>query len=298
MHNLLSLRKQLKSKSNPKRAKLLQGFFKTGKGEYAEGDVFLGLTSAQIKEVAYRHKDISIRDIEKLLKSKIHEERAAALRILIYQFQSVMRSHNIKDARQNNAMMHHSIKLWRNDAVIYHSALNDRQKIERDKQERAREIFNFYLKNTRYINNWDLVDLSASKIVGEYLNRCETTNSCESTNRFKSTNAYESTNTLYRLAESKNLWEKRIAIISTFAFIRQNQFEDTLKISKILLNDKHDLIHKAVGWMLREIGKRNLAQEEKFLKKHYKTMPRTMLRYAIEKFPEKKRKMYLLGKTC
>ena len=133
------------------------------------------------------------------------------------------------------------------------------------------------MKNRKGINNWDLVDLSAPKIVGEYL-------------------LDKDKDLLYKFAHSEKLWEKRIAIISTQTFIRQRWFEDTLKISKILLHDKHDLIHKAVGWMLREIGNRDIDTEEELLKKHYKTMPRTMLRYAIEKFPEQKRKAYLLGK--
>ena len=149
-----------------------------------------------------------------------------------------------------------------------------------------KKIFNFYLKNTKYVNNWDLVDLSAPKIVGEYL-AAQLKNSNTKTRQI-----------LYKLARSKNLWERRIAIVSTYAFIRQNKFEDTFKIAKMLLNDKHDLIHKAVGWMLREAGKCSQPALEKFLKAHYKNMPRTMLRYAIEKFPEKKRKMYLLWKTC
>ncbi|MFA5175991.1 MAG: DNA alkylation repair protein [Candidatus Nanoarchaeia archaeon] len=136
------------------------------------------------------------------------------------------------------------------------------------------KIFKFYLKNTKNINNWDLVDLSAPNIVGHYLND-------------------KDKNILYKLAKSDNLWEKRIAILSTYTFIRNNQFEHTLNISEILLKNKHDLIHKAVGWMLREVGKRNLGTEENFLKKYYKEMPRTMLRYAIEKFPENKRQFYL-----
>ena len=139
------------------------------------------------------------------------------------------------------------------------------------------EIFSFYLKNRRGINNWDLVDLSAPKIIGKHM-----------LNKDKSL--------LFKFALSKNLWERRIAILSTYEFIRNEYYDATLKIAEILLQDKHDLIHKAVGWMLREIGKRNLETEENFLKIHYKSMPRTMLRYAIEKFPEIKRKKYLQGK--
>ncbi|MDT3696429.1 MAG: DNA alkylation repair protein [Ignavibacterium sp.] len=143
-------------------------------------------------------------------------------------------------------------------------------------EKKRKLVFNFYLKNRKGINNWDLVDLSAPQIIGEHL-----------LDKEKSL--------LYKFALSKDLWEKRIAVLSTFTFIRNHFFEDTLNICEILLNDKHDLIHKAAGWMLREVGKRDLAAEEEFLKKYYKDMPRTMLRYAIEKFPEKKRKAYLEG---
>jgi 3-methyladenine DNA glycosylase AlkD len=142
---------------------------------------------------------------------------------------------------------------------------------------RKKKIFSLYLKNTRYINNWDLVDLSAPQIVGAYLTD-------------------KSREPLYVFARSRDLWQRRIAVLSTFTFIRFNDFNDSLEISKILLDDKHDLIHKAVGWMLREIGKRDLVVEEQFLLRHYKKMPRTMLRYAIERFPEGKRKKYLQGK--
>ena len=141
-----------------------------------------------------------------------------------------------------------------------------------------KQVYDLYLENTEYINNWDIVDISASNIVGAHL--------------------YEKDKApLYDLVQSKNLWERRISIISTFYFIRQNEFDDTLKIAKILLNDKEDLIHKAVGWMLREVGKREIEFEEEFLQEHYKIMPRTMLRYAIEKFPETSRKMYLRGEV-
>ena len=146
-----------------------------------------------------------------------------------------------------------------------------------DKSER-KKIYDFYLKNIGGVNNWDLVDGSASNIIGKYL--------------FESK---ASRQFLFDFARSENLWKRRIAMMSTFFYIKQNDFQDALRISEILLNDKHDLIHKAVGWMLREIGNRDLNVEEGFLRKYYKKMPRTMLRYAIEKFPETKRKAYLKG---
>ena len=227
---LTSLEKELKIKANLEKAKILQRFFKTGPGEYGEGDVFLGIVVPEIRKLVKKYSNLKIKEIIKLLHSKIHEERLTALLIMVNKFQ-----------------------------------------VEEDKEK----IYNLYLKNTKYINNWDLVDLSADKIIGDYL-----------LNKPKSI--------LYKLAKSKRIWERRISIIATFNFIKNNKFKETLKIAKILLNDEHDLIHKAVGWMLREVGKRDLKTEEKFLKKYYKKMPRTMLHYAIEKFPEKKRKQYLL----
>ena len=278
MLTLFSLRKELKAKANSKRAKSSQRFFKTGKGEYGEGDIFLGVSVPEIRKIAKRHKDLNLKEIGQLLKSKIHphtkrglaplaqennyprygvgvhEERQTALLILVDKFQSL-----------NNSM-----------------ELFNEQKIKE-----RREIFNFYLKNTKYINNWDLVDLSAPKIVGEYLlDKSKTI-------RYK---------LLRQLAESKNLWERRIAVLTTYAFIKKNKFIEILKISEMLLNDKHDLIQKAVGWMLREVGKpRNVHRDalrgkrsqktlEKFLKKHASKMPRVMLIYAIEKFPETRRR--------
>jgi 3-methyladenine DNA glycosylase AlkD len=230
--SLAELRSELKKAANPSKAKFLSGFFKTGKGEYGEGDIFLGITVPETRKIAIKYRNLALKNVESLLKSKIHEERLCALLLLVNNY-------------ENNSR-------------------------ERDK------IFDFYLRNTKYINNWDLVDLSSHEIVGDYL-----------LDKKKSV--------LYKLAKSKNIWERRIAMISTYAFIRNQQFNDVLRISAILLKDKHDLIHKAVGWMLREAGKRNQQVEEDFLRKHYKGMPRTMLRYAIEKFPEKKRKAYLKG---
>jgi 3-methyladenine DNA glycosylase AlkD len=228
---LNQLKKDLQKLGNPKLAKILSRFFKTGKGEYGYGDVFLGIKVPEQRKVAKRYPDLSLSEIQKLLSSKIHEYRLTSLFLLI-------------------------------------------DKYKKSDENGRRKIVDFYLKNTKNINNWDLIDLSAGKILGSYLLK-------------------EDKLILYKLAKSNNLWERRIAIMSTFEFIRHNKFEDALKISEILLEDKHDLIHKAVGWMLREVGKRNQAMEEKFLKRYYKKMPRTMLRYAIEKFDEGKRKKYL-----
>lgn len=210
-------------------------FFKTGKGEYGEGDIFLGLTVPQQRKIAKKHSGIALKDLQKLLSSKIHEYRLVALVIL-------------------------TIKYQKTDGVG------------------KKEIFDFYLKNTKNINNWDLVDLTAHKIVGNYL---------------LDKTPLARLKMLFKLTQSNSLWERRIAVISTFAFIREYQFDEALKIAEILLKDDHDLIHKATGWMLREVGKKNQSVEEKFLKKHYKIMPRTMLRYAIEKFDKKKRDFYL-----
>lgn len=212
---------------NSKKAEVLLRYFKTGKGDYGEGDVFIGLTVPQIRTVAKKYKDLPLFDIEKLICSPIHEYRLTALIILTY-------------------------------------------------KKLTKEIVNLYLHNMKYVNNWDLVDLSAHKILGLYL---------LDRPRIK----------LYRLARSKNMWERRIAVISTFAFLRHNDYSDALKLAEILVHDRHDLVHKAVGWVLREAGKVNREAEEKLLRTYHKTMPRTMLRYAIEKFPEKKRKKYLEG---
>jgi len=221
--------------ADKEKAKILQGFFKTGPGHYGEGDVFLGITVPVLRKVVKECGATSLPDAIQLLRSAIHEERLLALLLLIHAYTNT----------------HDSLK---------------------------GKIYDLYLKNTPYINNWDLVDLSAPNIVGNYL-------------------MDKSREPLYALARSRGLWKKRIAILATFHFIRQNDFTDTLQISKILLNDDHDLIHKAVGWMLREVGKRDLQAEEKFLRLHYKKMPRTTLRYAIERFPEAKRKNYLKGKV-
>jgi len=241
MYNKIT--KELKKYSNLEKAKVLQGFFKTGKGQYGEGDIFLGIVVPNQRLVAKKFIDASFEDIKKLLDSKIHEHRLTAVLILTYQFPKAS-------------------------------------------EVRKKKIYNFYLKNAKQVNNWDLVDLSAQNIVGTYLQSLICHPELVSGSR----------KVLYKLAKSKNLWERRISIVSTFTFLRNGDFEDTLKIAEILLNDQHDLIHKAVGWMLREVGKRDQKIEEKFLRKHYQKMPRTMLRYAIERFEEELRQKYLKGK--
>jgi 3-methyladenine DNA glycosylase AlkD len=220
--------------ADPEIAKQSQRFFKTAKGEYGYGDIFLGIHVPVLRKTVNKFRNTSITDTENLLKNKHHEIRLFALLMLVYQF----------------------------------------NKAESDKQAK---IYNLYLNNTDHINNWDLVDSSAHYIIGPYL-----------LNKDKSI--------LYELAESPSLWERRIAIMSTFHFIKNNQFTDTLAISRQLLHDKEDLIHKATGWMLREIGNRDHATEISFLNIHYQNMPRTMLRYAIERFDEPERQKYLIKK--
>jgi 3-methyladenine DNA glycosylase AlkD len=229
------IKKRLRSFASKEKAKLLQGFFKTGPGEYGEGDIFLGVVVPNIRKVSKEFQGTPLPEIERLLASTIHEERLLALLMLV-------------------------------------------QAYAKGDDGAKKKIYDLYLSNTKYINNWDLVDLSAPNIVGNYL-------------------IDKSRKPLYTLAKSTDLWERRIAILATFAFIKQNDHSDSLKIASLLLDDEHDLIHKAGGWMLREVGKRDLATEERFLKQYYKKMPRTMLRYAIERFPEGKRKKYLNGKV-
>ncbi|MBU4269650.1 DNA alkylation repair protein [Candidatus Dependentiae bacterium] len=230
--NLENLIKDFEQIQNPEKAKILSRFFKTGKGQYGYGDIFLGITVPQQRLLVKKFFDLNLQDTIKLLQSKIHEHRLTALLILV-------------------------------------------KKFEKENYERTREnIYNLYLDNTKYINNWDLVDLSAPKIVGNFL-------------------LNKNREILYKLAKSKDLWEKRISIISTFTFIRNFEYLDTIEISKVLLNDKHDLIHKSVGWMLREMGKRDINILKNFLDSYYKIMPRTMLRYSIEKLPKDIRTYYL-----
>ena len=228
---LIELKSELKKFGNPEKAKIVSRFFKTGKGQYGEGDIFLGIVVPKTREIARKYIEIDLKEVEELLKSKIHEERLASLMILV-------------------------------------------EKYNKSDDKNKKLIAEFYIKNAKKVNNWDLVDLSAPKILGDYL-----------FNKDKSI--------LYKLAKSENLWEKRISIVSTHAFIRNNQFSDTIKIAEILLNDKHDLIHKAVGWMLREMGKKDEKELTKFLDENYKKIPRTALRYSIERLDEKKKKFYM-----
>ena len=228
-----NIQKELKRLGNKEYTARLRKYFKTGKGEYGEGDRFLGIRVPVLRKVVKKYRKISIGEVSELLKSQFHEERLFSLLVLV---------------------------------DIFKTANNEDKKI----------IYTLYLSNTKFINNWDLVDASAGYIVGAYL-------------------LTRDKKPIYMLARSKILWERRISIMSTSHFIKYNKFVDSLNIAEILLDDEEDLIHKAVGWMLREIGKRDFELVERFLGKYYKGMPRTMLRYAIEKFPEEKRKSYLKG---
>lgn len=230
--SLLAIRKALRAAADPKKAAFFPRFFKTGKGEYGEGDRFIGVTVPEIRKIAKAHAELPIKDIERLLLSPIHEERLLAVILLAHQF-----------AKQD---------------------------------ERGRvEIYRFYLKHAKRVNNWDLVDSSAHKIVGPFLEG-------------------KDDHILDTLAQSKNLWERRIAIIATLHFICQGNAGKTYRIADRLLHDDHDLIHKAVGWMLRETGKRcSMVGLERYLEPRAAVMPRTMLRYAIERMPARRRAYYL-----
>lgn len=235
-----SLIDELHEMADPERAAITQRFFKTGKGEYGEGDIFIGIRNPDLRTFAKKHfKTTEIAQLDELIKNEVHEIRLAALFILVCKFEKS-----------------------KSDA------------------ERA-EIVRFYLRNTSYINNWDMVDTSAPQILGRNLYK----------------KPKDQREVLYKLAKSDNLWEQRISIIATMYFIKKDDYSDTLKLAEMLLYHRHDLMHKAVGWMLREVGKRNLETELQFLRKYYKTMPRTTLRYAIEKLDEPLRKDFLEGRV-
>jgi 3-methyladenine DNA glycosylase AlkD len=231
MSNQEQVKAELEKQSDPERAIKLQRFFKTGKGEYGEGDVFIGVRVPDQRRIAKKNRNISLSDVLELLRSEIHEHRLTALFILTEQF-----SKGDEEARQR--------------------------------------IVNLYLCNTDYVNNWDLVDSSAHKILGVWL-------------------VDKPRGVLYDLARSESLWERRISIISTFAFIRRGDLVDALALAGVLVEDGHDLIHKASGWVLREVGKKDQSVLEEFLLEHFETMPRTMLRYAIERLPEERRRFYM-----
>ena len=236
MATFTQVQNSLRKAGSPEKAKSSAWFFKTGKGDYGYGDKFYGITVPEQRKIAKQfYKTASLADVTKLLQGRFHEERFTALEILVMKF---------------------------------NLAIKEKDFVEQKK------IYDLYLKSTKYVNNWDLVDTSAEYIVGLYL-------------------ANKPRAILKKLAKSQDLWEKRIAMISCFYFIQQKDFKDALEIAEILLKDKHDLIHKAVGWMIREIGNRDLKTELKFLDKHALNMSRTTLRYAIEKFPEKLRLKYL-----
>jgi 3-methyladenine DNA glycosylase AlkD len=236
MAKLRQVKRALREYARPEKVPDYLWFFKTGKGEYGEGDKFLGIRMPDIRKVVKDFRfELSDNDIEKLIYSKYHEERMFSL--------------------------------------LYLVALYKSKRTEEAGRER---IFKFYISHVAQINNWDLVDVTCPHIVGAHL-------------------LDKNRDILYQFAKSDNLWKKRIAIISTFPFINVSDYKDTLKIAKILLNDEHDLIHKAVGWSLRNIGNMDLETELRFLKPRYKKMPRTMLRYAIEKFDEPLRQQFLKG---
>ncbi len=230
---LADVRRQLAELGSTARAEHSTRFFKTGPGEYGEGDRFLGLKVPDVRRVSRHCGDLTFADLRQLLASPIHEQRQLALFVLVLRFN-------------------------KGDTLA------------------QKKIYDFYMRNRRGVNNWDLVDGSAPHIVGGYL-------------------VDKDRSVLHQLARSRNLWERRIAILATYHFIRHDDFDDTLRIAERLLNDREDLIHKAVGWMLREVGKQNVKAEKAFLDKHYRGMPRTMLRYAIERSPERQRQRYLKG---
>ena len=221
--------KELKQNSDESKADKLQKYFKTGKGEYGEGDIFLGLSLDFLNQTAKKYKDIELKDIKKLLKSKYHEERTFALIILVN---------------------------------LYKNKKSDKKK-----------IVDFYLNNLATINNWDLVDMSCYKIIGDYLFNYQNKN----------------WNILRDFSKSKNLWERRISIVSTMFFVKNNYFEPTIQITKTLLKNEHDLINKATGWLLREIGKKDIAILRKFLKENIKDISSATLSYATEKFDKSER---------
>jgi 3-methyladenine DNA glycosylase AlkD len=259
--------KDLKDVSSKGRAIGSQRFFKTGKGEYGQGDVFVGIRTPQIRKISKKYlNDLDLADLDFFLHSKIHEYRLFAVITLTYIYG---KTEKIKDTPK--------------------------------KEQIQEKIFNYYLKNRKWVNNWDLVDLSAPKIVGAFLLNKERNVSKEKRKGKERRKEKKERKVLYDLIKSNNLWDKRIAIVSTYTFIKQGDFNDISKISKLVINDndhddennKHDLIQKALGWMLREVGKKDETVLKTFLDEYATKMPRTTLRYSIERFDKKERKRYL-----
>jgi len=243
--------KDLKKVSSNERAIGSQRFFKTGKGEYGQGDLFIGIRTPEIRRISKRYLEyLNLENLDFFLHNKIHEYRLFALITLTY---------------------------------MYHrtGSINDCSK----RKEQREKIYNYYLENRRWINNWDLVDVSAPKIVGEFLK-----------DKGREEGKRKERDILYNLVKSDNLWDQRIAIVSTYIFIRDGDFKEILEFSKLVINNEnneHDLIHKALGWMLREVGKKDVGVLKTFLDDYANKMPRTMLRYSIERLNEKERKKYL-----
>jgi 3-methyladenine DNA glycosylase AlkD len=226
--------------SSKEKAKDYKKFYKTGKGEYGEGDVFIGVTVPEVRKLCKKFlEEVTLKDLGFFISNKIHEYRLFALLTLTYMYEKVAKEKNLEE-----------------------------------RKKRQGEIFDYYIKNRQHINNWDLVDASAYKIVGEYLKERDRS-------------------VLYDLIKSDSIWDQRIAIISTFAFIKNHDFKEILKFGELLLNHEHHLIHKALGWMLREVGKRDIAALRKFLNRYATRMPRTMLRYSIEKLGKEERQYYM-----
>jgi 3-methyladenine DNA glycosylase AlkD len=229
----IKLERELKAAADPVRAVHSAGYFRTGKGQYGEGDVFLGIAVPTLRKIALKYRSLTMPDLQRLLESKIHEHRAAALEVLVAQY-------------------------------------------ERGEKKTREGIVTFYLKSTNHINNWDLVDASSRPILGEHLKT-------------------HPRKVLKQLAKSKNLWERRIAMVSTMTLVWAGELDDAFQIAEVLLDDEHDLIHKAVGWVLREAGRKDRKRLVAFLEAHYARLPRTALRYAIEHFVPEQRKKMLTG---
>lgn len=234
MTTISKLKQKLDALADPINQQQAQRFFKTGKGEYAEGDIFLGIRTPVLRKLATQYQDLSLDESEQLLHSPIHEHRSFALMLWVAQF----------------------------------------SKADKIQQQ---QFFERYLQNSQFINNWDLVDISAPTLVGQYL-------------------LEKNREILYKLVASESLWERRIAVVASLTFIRHQQFEEILSFAKLLLNEPHDLIHKAVGWMLRELGKQNLSILVAFIHEYDTQLPRTTLRYAIEHFDEEQRQFHLKRK--